>query len=183
MSGPVSFIKSPWTHSFHELVSTAERNLLLVSPFIKSEAVDDILYNLQGRGVDKDIFVGLLTNLRPESILNGSTDMEAVSLLSRTLPRFQLVHLPSLHAKAYIADDAIAVITSANLTQPGMAGNLEYGVAFRDRSVVREIRRDFQGYAGLGAHIGPIDIDLILHEASKLKEADFGILNWPTSAP
>src|SRR5580658_1399176 len=137
---PISLIESPWESSFLELVSVAERDLLPVSPFVKIQPVDQILSDLRRRGVDKDIRVAMLTNLRPESILNGSTDVEAFHMLSKRLPRFELVHLPSLHAKVYVADDRVAVVTSANLTQPGITGNLEYGVAFTDSSAVREIR-------------------------------------------
>ena len=113
----------------------------------------------------------VLTNLRPESVLNGSTDVEAFSKLSKFLPRFELVHLPNLHAKVYVADNQAAVVTSANLTRPGISGNLEYGVAFTDGSVVQEIRRDFENYSLLGAKVGASDIEVILRETKELKEA------------
>jgi len=144
---------------------------LLVSPFIKIQSTDQVLSNLQQRGVDKEIRVVVLTNLRPESVLNGSTDIEALSTLSKSLPRFELIHLPSLHAKVYVADDRVAVVTSANLTQPGITGNLEYGVAFTDEPAVREIRRDFENYSLLGARVGAGDIEVMLRETGELKEA------------
>ncbi|MGO4885093.1 MAG: phospholipase D-like domain-containing protein [Bryobacteraceae bacterium] len=168
---PVSLIKSPWESSFLELVSVAERDLLLVSPFVKVQSVDQILSDLCRRGVDKGIKVAMVTNLRPESILNGSTDVEALYMLSKRLPRFELVHLPSLHAKVYVADDSVAVVTSANLTQPGITGNLEYGVAFTDCSAVREIRHDLTCYASLGAGVSAADVELILKESLELREA------------
>ena len=168
---PTTLIKGPWEESFRQLVSVAQRDLLLVSPFIKVQSTDQVLSNLQRRGVEKEIRVLVLTNLRPESVLNGSTDVEAVSALSECLPRFELIHLPSLHAKVYVADDRVAVVTSANLTQPGIATNLEYGVAFTERRVVQEIRRDFQDYALLGARIGPSDIEAILRVTRELREA------------
>jgi phosphatidylserine/phosphatidylglycerophosphate/cardiolipin synthase-like enzyme len=89
---------------------------MLVSPFIKTQATEEVISILKERGLEKDVRVTVLTNLRPESILNGSTDPEALSGLSDSLARFELVHLPSLHAKVYIADNRAAVITSANLT-------------------------------------------------------------------
>lgn len=166
-----SLVRSPWAQPFQQLVSIAERDLLLVSPFIKSQSTNQIVSNLQRRGVDKQISVVVLTNLRPESVLNGSTDVEALSTLSKALPNFDLVHLPSLHAKVYVADDRVAVVTSANLTKPGITGNLEYGVAFTDGPVVREIRRDFQNYSRLGATIAASDIEVMLRETRDLKEA------------
>jgi hypothetical protein len=62
-------------------------------------------------------------------------------------------------------------VTSANLTQPGITGNLEYGVAFSDEIVVREIRRDLQGYAQLGARVGTSEIEVMLRETAELKQA------------
>jgi phosphatidylserine/phosphatidylglycerophosphate/cardiolipin synthase-like enzyme len=168
---PPGLIRSPWVESFLRLVSFAQRDLLLVSPFVKIQSTDQVVSNLQQRGVDKEMRVVVLTNLRPESVLNGSTDIEALSKLSKMLPRFELVHLPSLHAKVYVADNQAAVVTSANLTQPGISGNLEYGVAFTDGSVVQEIRRDFENYSLLGAKVGASDIEVMLQETRELKEA------------
>jgi phosphatidylserine/phosphatidylglycerophosphate/cardiolipin synthase-like enzyme len=168
---PATLIKSPWQQSFLDLVSVAQRDLLLVSPFLKLEATDRVLSNLQKRGVDGEIRIVVLTNLRPESVLNGSTDLEALSSLGKSLPRLEVVHLPSLHAKVYVADDRVAVVTSANLTQPGITGNLEYGVAFSDELVVREIRRDLEGYAQLGATVDTGEIEVMLQETAELKRA------------
>jgi phosphatidylserine/phosphatidylglycerophosphate/cardiolipin synthase-like enzyme len=171
LRGAASLVKSPWQESFLDLISVAQRDLLLVSPFVKVQATDWILSNLQRRGVDQKIRLVVLTNLRPESILNGSTDVEALSAFGKSLPRFELVHLPSLHAKVYVADEQVAVVTSANLTRPGITGNLEYGVSFTDELAVREIRRDLQDYAQLGARVGASDIDVILRETTELKQA------------
>ena len=167
---PCNLLRSPWTESFRELVSCAERELLLVSPFIKVQATDEVVSILRRRGVDRNIRVTVLTNLRPENILNGSTDLEAVSGLSNALPKFRLVHLPSLHAKVYVADDRMAVITSANLTRPGIAASLEYGVALTDLAMVKEIRQDFESYSRLGAKIEAIDLELLLHASRELKD-------------
>lgn len=168
---PISIIRSPWAEPFRQLVSSAQSELLLVSPFIKQQSTDQVLENLARRGVCSDIRVQVLTNLRPESILNGSTDVGALAALSRTLPKFELVHLPSLHAKVYVADEKMAVVTSANLTTPGISGNLEYGVAFTDGAAVRGIRRDFRDYSALGATVEAADLEVILREAQELKEA------------
>jgi hypothetical protein len=168
---PTSLIRSPWTESFRELISVARHDLLLVSPFVKLQSTDEVLSNLQRRGVDRAIRVVLLTNLRPESLLSSSTDIEALAKFGRLLPGFELVHLPSLHAKVYVADDTAAVVTSANLTQPGTSGNLEYGVSFTDQLVVQEIRRDFENYSRLGAKVSSSDIEVMLDETKALKEA------------
>ena len=164
-------IRSPWTETFRLLASTVQSDLLLVSPFVKTRSTEQVLSQIQKRGIDKQVRVRLLTNLRPESALNGSMDLEALLELSRCLPKFELTHLPSLHAKVYVADESMAVVTSANLTEPGITGNLEYGVAFTDGKLVREIRRDFENYSLLGAKILPSDVESLAHETAELKQA------------
>jgi hypothetical protein len=162
-------VRSPWTEAFRTLVSTVRDDLMLVSPFIKSRATEQIALDLERRGVKDRVSVRVFTNLRPESALSGSLDLEALVDLGKALPKVELTHLPGLHAKAYIADNRVAIITSANLTEPGLMGNLEYGVAFSEEQVVTEIRRDFEGYGLLGARVESRDVESLLTEISELK--------------
>ncbi|OFV91515.1 MAG: hypothetical protein A3H28_06980 [Acidobacteria bacterium RIFCSPLOWO2_02_FULL_61_28] len=168
-SGTVSLVKSPWTETFVRLLSEVRENLLLVSPFVKESQTSVILSCLQSRGLQNEVQVVLITDVRPESALSGATDLEALVELGKNLPGFGLIHLPSLHAKVYVADQKMAVVTSGNLTNPGVNGNIEYGVAFRDHSAVVEIRRDFEDYARLGAKISPSEIAPLAEELSELK--------------
>ncbi|MBI4460442.1 MAG: hypothetical protein HY648_10345, partial [Acidobacteria bacterium] len=165
----VSLVESPWAETFLRLLAAARENLLLVLPFVKRSQTSQILSNLQGRGLQKEIQVVLVTDVRPESALSGATDLEALVDLGKNLPGFALTHLPSLHAKVYVADQKMAVVTSANLTDPGLSGNLEYGVAFTDQRAVCEIRRDFEDYARLGVKMSPSEIAPLAEELSELK--------------
>lgn len=164
-----SLVKSPWEKTFLDLVTSVQNNLLLVSPFVKSQSTRRIVSELARRGVHKQVRVVALTNLRPESVLSGAMDLEAILDLGKALPLLELTHLPGLHAKVYIADDQRAVVTSANLTEPGINGNLEYGVELTDPSLVRQVRKDFENYALLGARILPADIEELLSETRELK--------------
>ena len=164
-----SLVKSPWEETFLGLVSIVRKNLLLVSPFVKSQPTQRIVSELARRGVHTQVRVVALTNLRPESALNGATDLEAIVDLGKALPLFELTHLPGLHAKVYVADDQSAVVTSANLTEPGINRNLEYGVALTDPTLVRQVRKDFENYALLGARILPADVEDLLTEINELK--------------
>ena len=165
-----TLIGGPWEGVFQRLVSQAERSLLLVSPFIKSSKVDQIISDLRRRRVEQVLRVTVLTNIHPGSILGGSLDLEGLLQLSEHLPKFDLTHLPSLHAKVYVADERMAIITSANLTEPGIGRNIEYGVTVTDRVVVAEIRRDFERYASLGAKITSTELSGLLAETQELKE-------------
>ena len=50
-----------------------------------------------------------------------------------------------LHAKAIIADDGVVIVTSANLTQAALDGNIEAGILFRDRALASSWSSHFQG--------------------------------------
>ncbi len=57
----------------------------------------------------------------------------------------------ALHAKLVTADERIALLGSANLTDKALAHNLELGVLLRDTNVVRRIVRHFQSLMKPGA--------------------------------
>lgn len=162
-------LRSPWDSTFLDLISEAQSHLLLVSPFVKAQSAQRIISELRRRDVHNRIRVVGLTNLRPDSVLNGATDLEALVALGNSLPGFELTHIPGLHAKVYAADRKSAVVTSANLTESGIRDNLEYGVALAEPGLVEQICRDFENYARLGARILPSEMTSLLGEANELK--------------
>ncbi len=165
----VALLRSPWTDAFSQLISAVDNDLILASPFVKTSVTARVLKELRRRGAQDRVHVMTVTNLRPESAINSSLDLEALVTLGKALPRFDLVHLPSLHAKVYIADTKMAIVTSANLTEPGLSGNLEYGAVFRRRAVVEQVREDLESYALLGARISPEDVDELASEITRLR--------------
>ena len=146
-------------------------DLLLVAPYIRSATIDQLLDLLHRRRAQATIKVGLITSLRVDSIIGGTLDVDALVRLGDHLPQFTLTHLPSLHAKVYVADSRAAVVTSGNLTEGGLRGNIEYGVHFTEQDVVREIRRDFERYASLGATIAQDDLRSLAEESVELRSA------------
>lgn len=168
-TGPIFLVRSPWTEILAELVSLVDNDLLIASPFVKRYATQRILTQLDQRNRRESVHLGVITDLRPESSLAGSMDLDALAELGRRVPGFELTHLPSIHAKIYVADCKMAIVTSGNLTEPGLRGNIEYGVAFAEQGVVREIRSDFDGYASLGAKISIEDVAALSAEIQELK--------------
>lgn len=166
----VNILRSPWTESLRELLSQVEDNLMLVSPFVKLSKAEEILAALRHRAVENKVRLVMLTDLRPECTLSGSLDLEAFVALGHGIPNFALTHLPSLHAKVYIADEKTAIVTSGNLTDSGVSRNTEYGVAFSDKNVVSQIREDFEQYSLLGANVSCIEIEALLNEVRELKQ-------------
>lgn len=166
---PVSLVRSPWAKSFQGLLSLVEQDLLISCPFVTRFASERILASLDQRQVKESIRVRLITDLRPEGALAGSMDLEALSELGRDVPGFELTHLPSVHAKVYVADCRMAIVTSGNLTEPGLWGNVEYGVALADSDLVSEVRSDIEGYASLGAKVTTADVTALAAEMAELK--------------
>jgi len=60
----------------------------------------------------------------------------------------------ALHAKLVAADERVALLGSANLTDKALADNLELGVLIRDPDVVRRIVRHFRSLMTAG--VGPL---------------------------
>lgn len=165
----VSLVRSPWTQTLERLISLVDENLLIVSPFVKRSATERILKQLDQRGRRASVRIGLITDLRPESALGGSMDLDAIADIGRSVPGFELTHLPSVHAKVYVADCKMAIVTSGNLTEPGMRGNVEYGVALTEEGIVKEVRSDFESYASLGAKVSIDDVAALSAEMEDLR--------------
>jgi phosphatidylserine/phosphatidylglycerophosphate/cardiolipin synthase-like enzyme len=49
-----------------------------------------------------------------------------------------------LHAKAVVADDEAAFVTSANLTEAALARNIELGLLVRDRALAASVSTHFR---------------------------------------
>jgi phosphatidylserine/phosphatidylglycerophosphate/cardiolipin synthase-like enzyme len=144
-------IKSPWEDSFYDLLGSARRNLLLVSPFMKQAQAIKLIDRLDAAGVTPSIHVGIMTDLRPDSILAGVLDIESLLAFAKSTPNLTITYLPNLHAKVYVADDHTAVITSANFTDGGLRRNFEYGVVATDTNTVAKVLNDMRDYAALGS--------------------------------
>jgi phosphatidylserine/phosphatidylglycerophosphate/cardiolipin synthase-like enzyme len=163
---PIELLGSPWDSELAGLLGSSEEFLLLASPFITRVVTNWVGECLSKNASSRRLRIVCLTNLRIDSILAGSLELEGVAELGKAFPGFSLIHLPSLHAKVFVADYSSAIITSGNLTDGGLRRNCEYGVSIRTPELVREVRRDFEGYAHLGAplsieEIGDFATDLV----------------------
>ena len=163
-------LRSPWGSSFSEFLMEPEKFLLLASPFLTRSVAHWICDQLARTAQPHKLRIVCLTNLRMESLLNGSLELEGISELGKVTEDFIPIHLPALHAKVFIADYSAAIVTSGNLTQGGLERNYEYGVALRRPDLVRQIRDDFERYAELGARLTTDDIKRFASEIADLRE-------------
>jgi phosphatidylserine/phosphatidylglycerophosphate/cardiolipin synthase-like enzyme len=111
----------------------------------------------------------LLTDLSRDTLLSGATDASAICDLAEQFPQIEIRFLPSIHAKVYVADDKLAIVTSANMTAGGLSRNLEYGVKVDEEDLVRKIKRDVSDYAGLGTRIETSKLKFLSEISSELK--------------
>lgn len=101
------------------LCNEAEREVVLVAPFIKTESLRHLITNLKS-----DVELHCVTRWRPEEIVAGVSDLEVWCLL-REREKSALWLRTDLHAKYYRADDAPCLVGSANLTQSALGWSMQ----------------------------------------------------------
>ena len=159
-------IASPWAGEFDAFARSIREQALLVAPYIAREPLERMSELLR---LDNPPQVNILTNLAVDSILYGSIDPDAIASFCRHHPPTTVRHLPGLHAKAYVADDHLAIITSGNLTGSSLHRNYEYGIRITDRDTVRKIARDLQEYGNLGSEVALTELEQVAEIAENLR--------------
>lgn len=146
-----------------ELIRGAQKSLLVVSfaAFGVTEVVQELQHAAE-RGVRIDLV--LESTAAQGGTLNGTMGASAafdsirphVTLWTWPADRRPLVGTSraALHAKLVAADEYVALVGSANLTDKALASNLELGVILRDPAVVQRIVRHFRSLMIPGA--GPL---------------------------
>lgn len=168
---PVSLLSSPWDAQLADLLGSSEEFLLLASPFITRRVTNWVGDRLSKNVSSQRLQIVCLTNIKVDSILSGSLELEGITELCSAFPGFSTVHLPSLHAKVFVADSRYAIVTSGNLTDGGLKRNCEYGVAIRKPGLVKAVRQDFEGYAGLGVQLSMEEITGFSNDLAGLRES------------
>ena len=168
MTPLLELLASPWHQALDRLLASVRDELVLVSPFITRAGTERVLDGLAcAAHVPPPIHV--ITDLSVASLLDGSLDPAAIVDILDFSPSSVVSIAPRLHAKAYIADTNLAIITSANLTQSGLYLNKEYGVLLRDRKEVQRLRGDVQAYAGLGNRASRARLEILATAARAVR--------------
>ena len=153
MNADIELVQKDIKNCLADLFRSAENELVIASPYVGSFGVNSLRESLQKRFC-RSGGLYFLTDLSPRNVCQASTDPFALRALTESISQSKIIHLPKLHAKVYVADKAMAIITSGNLTKGGLVGNYEYGVKITNPTVVERIRDDIWEYGELGA---PID--------------------------
>ena len=166
-------LTAPWGESFEAFARAIERSALLVSPFIGGRPLERLTSILNRENPPR---IDVLTNLAPDNLIQGSTDPRALAVFCTTMPDVRVRHLPGLHAKVYVADDKLAIVTSSNLTESGLNRNYEYGIQIAETVLVRRIRKDLEGYGNLGVPVSLGELEEFARISEQLRERQSQVL-------
>lgn len=161
---------SPFTDAFSDFRQSVNTSCFLCSPYITQSPIRALVQSLQERQLVDTVQVRVLTDLSLLNLVQGSTDPGALLYLYDHLPNVQVSYLPRVHAKVYIADNALAIVGSANFTDGGTFRNYEYGLRVDDTLLVRRIQDDLQSYASLGGEATPLRLRELQEQVLPLKE-------------
>jgi phosphatidylserine/phosphatidylglycerophosphate/cardiolipin synthase-like enzyme len=125
----ITLLSSPFDAHFDWLLQDLGDSCLICSPYVTLDPMARLVLAASERGIQHSLPVKLIADISADTLLNGSTDIDAVLMLSQEPPRSEVVHLSRLHAKVYVAGQSRAIVSSANFTHGGFSTNLEYGVS------------------------------------------------------
>jgi len=149
----IELISSPFRPAFQQLVDSLESSCIICSPYITLGPTQRLIAAIRQKRLEQSLVLTVVTDLSVGTLLQGATDVTALQQMMESIRNTQIVYLPRVHAKVYISGDSLAIVTSANLTDGGLTGNMEYGVALSESSLVRKVRSDVEDYARLGGQV------------------------------
>ncbi len=120
---------------------SCQKEYVVVSPFV-TEHFTRMLCD-----APKHVNGQLFTRTSIKGFAAGASNLSAVEAIAESGVTVSI--LPRLHAKIYIFDSSLALVTSANATRGGMRANLECGVALRDPVLVQELTKTVQNGFGI----------------------------------
>lgn len=132
----LKIIKTDLNNEFFNLVKSSKRTIKLCSPFVKEPIINEILERK-----NNNARLTLITNFNFNHFYKKSSDIEAINnVIDHS---YQVINCQNLHAKIYIFDDNVSIITSSNLTTSGFNRNLEYGIKIYDHPINNLVVEDY----------------------------------------
>jgi hypothetical protein len=166
----IQLIPSPCKDALAALIDRAGAELHIVSPYITAAGAALVANRGGAEARRQSVDLKVLTDLNPLSVCQGSCDPQAILDLARSFRRASIHHLPRVHAKIMVADRAVAMIGSANLTEGGLEGNYEYSIKVSSKEAASKIAQDVEEYSALGAPITSNLLESYAKAASELRQ-------------
>lgn len=103
---------------------------------------------LAARASDQPLSIRVLCRIRLDDLLAGASDLVALERIVAWPAQYPEWHvelraLDNVHAKVWVCDARIALISSGNATPSGLNSNVEYGVELRDTSLITQVLADW----------------------------------------
>jgi len=143
--------------------------VVICSPYVAREGTELLTAHLTP-GFRRRGSITFITDLSPANVCQRSTDPRALRRLRDYAECTAVRHLPGVHAKVYVADDDVAIVSSGNLTAGGLYRNFEYGVELRSHAIAGKIKRDILEYGTLGADVSPDQLQAYCDAADELRD-------------
>jgi hypothetical protein len=124
----VRLVESGWEAELRAGLAACEGRLLIACPFIKHSVIERLL-----RVTDLDEVL-VVTRFSLADFARGVSDIAALQEL--VWAGADLRGVRGLHAKVFVFGDRRAIVTSANLTESGLSGNVEFGCVSDDARFV-----------------------------------------------
>ncbi|MEM0492369.1 MAG: phospholipase D-like domain-containing protein [Candidatus Thermoplasmatota archaeon] len=159
------FLLSPWKNKFIDTIRKTREELFISSPFVNFDGVKILSDSIKTK---TDIKLTIITNFTIQNIINGVTEPTALLELHRQFGQVKISSLGRLHAKVYLVDDKMGIITSANLTSGGLISNFEYGVLIDDKYIISQIKEDMLKYYSIGNVLDRDLLEKISKETTRL---------------
>jgi hypothetical protein len=137
-------LKPSW-NLFDRLVTEAKRELIICAPWISSAGLrrlqQHMMHTAPGRPLPRVQILARVADINTD----GPGILEFVKRMNEVGVHTEIRDSPLLHAKVYLADRTLALVTSANLSEGGFSGNLEAAVVVSDEEGIGQVVRLLAG--------------------------------------
>ncbi len=135
----MEIVTTPTLVWLRNAIAACETEIMVVSPFVGTQLNHELTRLRPG------IRKRLITRTELQVFASSASDLEAVIEFAEVGGKID--SLSGLHAKLYVIDGQVALVTSANATHSGFCCNWECGVVIDDRNqvdqLVQEANRGF----------------------------------------
>lgn len=128
-------IDSGWKAHFRDAMRGVRSQVRWVCPFLQLKTIRDVLGTKRPR-------LRVITRFSLSDFQAGVSDLDALELLLNLGGEVRGVR--NLHAKVYLFDSDVAIVTSANLTNAALRSNLEYGIVGRHDHLLNAVCAYFE---------------------------------------
>jgi PLD-like domain len=146
----MQIINFPWRKQFEAFVASARKELRIAVPYYSEDIIRMILNS--SKATDKYF----LLRLSDGGVRDGVQSTRAVRLIQEHACMVKFV--TNLHAKVFIADRNRAIVTSSNLTNPGLSKNAEVGVLIDEPKAVQAVLSTFKNWYDKAGSVDHADL-------------------------